>query len=402
MDSIDVQVAIVGAGPSGTMAAQKIASTGLDAVIIEEHSDVGLPTHCAGLLSVDGVKRLKMEIPPKCVQNVVRGSKFYSPSGNFFLVKRQLKQAYVIDREMLDKSLAKKALDSGANLLLNTKVLRTKRYGKRLLLSTDDDNEIRANVVIDAEGVRARLVRNMGLKPPERSMVLRALQFEIIDTRNIDPDFVEIYLGRNVAPGFFAWIIPTGEDTARVGLATRVMKDVTAHKLLQRFIRLPIVCKKFEKSKIKQKKAGLILTGGPIPRTYADNFIVVGDAAGQVKPTTGGGVITGGLCAQIAATIAARAISSEDTSERYLRDYELRWKRILGWEFFAALWARRCLNQLSDRQLEKIFQIIKEKLIDAIEYYGDIDLQSRVLFRMLKNPKFVLTVLPSLIRALIF
>ncbi|MFX1485665.1 MAG: geranylgeranyl reductase family protein [Promethearchaeota archaeon] len=402
MDSIDFQAAVVGAGPSGTMAAQKIASTGLDVAIIEEHSDVGIPTHCAGLLSVDGIKRLKMEIPPKCVQNVVRGAKFYSPSGNLFLVKRQLKQAYVIDREILDKRLAKKAVDSGATLLLDTRVLRMRRYGKRLLLCTGDNSQIRANVVIDAEGVKAGLVKNMGLKPPERSMILPALQFEIIDTRDIDPDFVEIYLGKNVAPGFFAWVIPTGEDTARVGLASKVMRGVTAHKLLQRFIRLPIVSKKFEKSEIKQKKAGLVLTGGPIPKTYADNLIVVGDAAGQAKPTTGGGVITGGLCAQIAGMIAARSVSSEDTSEANLRNYELEWKKKLGWEFFAALWARRCLNQLSDRQLEKIFQIMKEKLIDTIEYYGDIDLQSRVLLRMLKNPKFVLTVLPSLVRALIF
>ncbi|MFX0068377.1 MAG: geranylgeranyl reductase family protein [Promethearchaeota archaeon] len=402
MDIIDAEVAIVGAGPAGTIAAQRTASTGLDVVVIEEHSDVGLPTHCAGLLSVDGIKRLGMEIPPKCIQNVVRGSKFYSPSGKCFLVQRQSKQAYVVDRELLDKSLARNAVDSGADLLLDTKAFLLKRDGNRLRLRTGGNNEIRANVVINAEGVKASLVKNIGLKPPERSMTLPAMQFEISDIRNLNPDFVEIYLGKNIAPGFFAWIIPTGKDTARVGLAAKARKSITVHKLLQRFIRLPIVCQKFKKSEVRRKKAGFVLTGGPIPTTYADNFIVVGDAAGQAKPTTGGGVITGGLCAQIAGRIAARSISREDVSGENLRNYEIKWKKILGWEFFTMLWARRCLNQLSDTQLERIFEIIlKERLIDTIEGYGDIDFQSRVLLRILKNPRFILTILPSLIRALI-
>ncbi|MFX0097066.1 MAG: geranylgeranyl reductase family protein [Candidatus Hodarchaeota archaeon] len=402
MDTIDAQVAIVGAGPAGTIAAQWIAAAGLDVVIVEEHSDVGLPTHCAGLLSVDGIRRLGMEIPPKSIQNVVRGSKFYSPYGKCFLVQRRSKQAYVIDREMFDKSLAEKAVDSGAKLLLDTKAVLLKKDGKRLLLSTGGNNEIRANAVIDAEGVRASLVRNMGLRPPKRSMTLPAMQFEISNTKNIDSDFVEIYLGRNIAPGFFAWIIPTGQDTARVGLAAKAMKDTTVHELLQRFIRLPIVFQKFKKSEVEQKKAGLVLTGGPIPTTYADSFIVVGDAAGQAKPTTGGGVITGGLCAQIAGRITVKAISREDVSGRTLRNYEIKWKRILGWEFFTMLWARKCLNQLSDAQLERVFEIIlKEKLNEVIEGYGDIDFQSRILFKILKNPRFILTILPSLIRALI-
>jgi flavin-dependent dehydrogenase len=212
---------------------------------------------------------------------------------------------------------------------------------------------------------------------------------------NVDPDYVEIHTGKRVAPNFFAWVIPLGGERARVGLAC---KGRNLKKQLNNFI-----AERFgggSRAELVATRSGSIVTCGPIEKTYDDSLLVVGDAAGQVKPTTGGGVILGGICASIAGEVAARAVREDGLTSAFLRRYEVLWRRRLGREFTVAGLARRVISRLSDRQIDKLFRIvIKERLQGELSIEGDIDFQGRMILKLLKR-RDILTVLPFLWRAL--
>jgi len=162
----------------------------------------------------------------------------------------------------------------------------------------------------------------------------------------------------------------------------------------------------FPRSRRADRKTGLITTGGPIPKTCLQSFMAVGDAAGQTKPTTGGGVVTGGICALVAARAAATALERQDTSLKLLSNlYEFEWRKLLGSEFSKMSTARRIYNMLSDSTLDELFKIVlKENLTEEIESSGDIDFQSSILTKLAKKPsvmKIVPRIVGDLLKALL-
>ena len=374
-----MDVLVVGAGPSGLIAAREIARRGVRVRVLEEHGEVGVPCHCAGLLSLKGLQEIG--VPPKTnvIKNTVKGAKFFSPSGLSFTIEKESPIAGVVDREALDKLLAEQAMEAGAEILLKCGVEELKREREFFTLKTNKGYE-RGKVVVDAEGVRSALVRQVGLKALDRSITLQGLQYEL-SVEDVDPEYVEVYLSNRIAPGLFAWVIPLSEDQVRVGLASN--KGETKPRL-ESFIR-----HRFRNFKVKKRQAGRVITCGPIPQTYADKFMVVGDAAGQVKPTTGGGVILGGVCAAICGQIVAEA-SESDYSGEILEKYERIWRERLGEEFRTMLRARKLANRLSDGIIDKLFKVVIESnLQETLSKIGDMDFQRNVLLVLWKRlPSF--------------
>ena len=253
---------IVGAGPVGLFLAQQLKD--LDVTVYEEHKKIGKPVQCTGLISknIDSV----YEIPQECILNKVKGARIYSPSGKKFELARDQDQAYVIDREKFDKKLAE-----GINI-------QTKHVS---------DLNFESKYIIGADGPNSIVARLSGLKPIKEKLV--GLQYEI-PIEDYGRDFIEMYFGDNFAPGFFAWIVPAG-DRLRVGAAT----NTNVKEYLDNFLK-----NKFEEPEILSTNAGVI----PIsvrPEFTNGNIAVVGDAAGQVKATTGGGVYFGFKSAKILA-----------------------------------------------------------------------------------------------------
>nr|MDO8077132.1 NAD(P)/FAD-dependent oxidoreductase [Candidatus Freyarchaeota archaeon] len=389
---------VIGCGPAGAIAARSAARKGVKVAIFEEHQTVGLPEHCAGLISISGIERLNIDIPKKCIVNSVRGATFYSPSGASFSVSRRGPQAYVVDRPSLDQHLANEAQKDGVLLFTGARVTALKMGAKKTLkVSHGRESTFEAECVIDAEGVRGKFVREAGLTPPSGD-ILPGVQFEV-ENAEVDPDRVEMFFGNSVAPGFFAWIIPTGENSARVGVGARHH----AMKYLKKFIENhPVASERLADAALVKKYGGSIVLCGPVPKTFTDSFLVVGDAAGQVKPTTGGGVVMGGLCAQIAGDVAAEAVIEGNTGEGKLRNYQKKWRRLLSREFYFMRLVRRILNRMSDRNLDKIFEtIIRSDLTRIIEEVGDMDFESAVIKKLIFKPRLsariVLAVLASLL-----
>lgn len=375
----ETDVLVVGAGPAGLIAARTAAREGVDVVVVEEHNEVGFPVHCAGLLSVGGLRDI--EVPPDVsfVQNEVSDAVFHSPGGLTFRIRGGERKAYVVDRRAFDKFLAEQATRAGADLRLGFRVDSFILKNREVVgVSGKDGSSLKAKVVIDAEGSSCKLLNKAGLKTPDQVAFLPATQFEI-DEVEVDPNCVEVFFGRKLAPGFFAWMIPTRRRSARVGLACR------GTNLPQRLHDL--VRDRLGTVKTVTKYGGRVYTGPPSPKTYDSGLLVVGDAAGHTKATTGGGVILGGICAKLAGITAADAISKGTTSATFLKTYEKSWKKRLGTEFRTMRLARRMADMLSDKALDETFRLIIEKgLQRLIEECGQIDFQSRLLMRLALDP----------------
>jgi digeranylgeranylglycerophospholipid reductase len=379
-------IIVVGGGPCGSYAAYTAAKLGAEVLVCEEHEEIGAPKHCAGHLSISSLRRLGLRVPRATVENEIRGAVFCSPSGKQFVLRYRAPVTYVVDRELFDKHLAELAIKAGVQY-------RFKSGVKSLILDSGvvkgvalkGEERVEANVVVDAEGCSSKLLKKTGLDGLEGSMMVKGVQAEVDCVEDVEEDMVEVYFGRNVAPGFFAWIIPRKDGSAKVGLAT---ESGDPKKCLRRFMeKHPVASEKLKKSRTTSISFHPIPLAGPIPKTYSDGFLVVGDAASQVKPTTGGGVIFGLTCASVAGEVAYEAVKMQDFSEAFLSRYQSRWKRLVGFDLAAMLRMRRMLNSLSDSRIDGMIDLCRKLGVDSVlERVGDLDFQGRTLTSMIKYP----------------
>ena len=389
-------IVVVGGGPCGSYSALTAARLGAEVLVCEEHREIGVPKHCAGHLSVAGLERLGLRLPREVIENEIKGAVFHSPSGKEFVVRRGSPVTCVVNRELFDKHLSDLAVKSGVQYLLESRA-KSFLFDSGFVIGVAvkkgrDEKNLASSVVIDAEGCSSTLLRKTGLQTLRGSMVVKAIQAEVDRVDGIDGDMVEVYLGRKYAPGFFAWIIPKRDASAKVGLATWAGDP---REYLRRFMKNhPVASKKLKKSSITSLSLHPIPLGGPIPKTYSNGLLVVGDAASQVKPTTGGGVIVGLSCSKIAGEVAYEAVKNNDFSETFLSRYQSRWKELMGFDLTVMQQIRKLLNRLSDDKVDKIIGLCaKFGVDDVLEEVGDLDFQGRSLIPMIKHPTTLVTML---------
>ncbi|KPV62791.1 MAG: Digeranylgeranylglycerophospholipid reductase [Candidatus Bathyarchaeota archaeon BA1] len=235
-------------------------------------------------------------------------------------------------------------------------------------------------MMIDAEGATPRLLKNFGLKAKKNPLV--GLQYEISNVDFHSSDCVELYFGRHIAPGFFVWIVPLNDGRARVGLCIGTKSPKTsAYKYLKWFMKYhPIAFRKLRNGKIEKVIVGRN-PAGLINRSFTDRVLVVGDSAGHVKPTTGGGIYFALKGGEISGETAVECSMKGDFSSKCLQTYETAWKSLIGGELRFTSLARKILNSLWDKDLDRIFQLIAEdkRIVETIETYGDTAYQSRLL-----------------------
>ncbi len=380
-------VSIVGGGPAGSMAAYTTSKKGLRTLLIEEHKEVGKPSHCTGILTTHAFH--DFDLPHESVLNSVKSAILYSPNNVELYVRRKEIDSYIIDRELFDQKLAERAVDAGAKLVLKTKVNDVCRSTDKLLNIKSKMKGVatsfKSKLMIDAEGATPRLLKKFGLRTNKKTLV--GLQYEISNVDFQSPDCVELYFGKHIAPGFFGWIVPVNDSIARVGLCIgEKSSDTAVYKYLKRFIRHhPVASKKLKNGKIEKAVSGRIPTG-LTSRSFAERLLVVGDSAGHVKPTTGGGIFFALKGGKISGEMATECSIKEDFSRECLQTYEAAWKRHIGDELRFTFFARKILNNLSDRDLDKVFQLVAgdERIVETIKTYGDTAYQSRVLKPLVK------------------
>ncbi|MFB3888706.1 MAG: geranylgeranyl reductase family protein [Candidatus Bathyarchaeia archaeon] len=382
---------VVGGGPAGSFFAYELAKRGFGVSVFEEHGEVGVPSHCAGHLSIRSLRaRGLYPLPEGIVENTFSIANFYSPSGRRFSVHLNSPVTCAVNRERFDKYLAAKAQQAGAQYSLGSRVQSLVinagcAQGINVVQDNHAEEQIPARLVVDAEGISSRILRQAGLTPLRGDRLVYAVQAEVEGADGMEEHAVEVYLGREYAPSFYAWLIPRLDGTAKLGLATCQGNPKTfLQRLMQKH---PVASGQLRKAQVKSVAFHAIPLGGPIPKAYADGFLAVGDCASQVKPTTGGGVVFGVTCARIAAEVASGALKKGDVSEGTLRMYQRLFMEALGFDLGVMLRARRALDKFSDRKLDSIIRFAANVgLSDALRDVDEIDLQGRTLLTVLRKP----------------
>lgn len=399
-----VDVIVIGSGVCGSFSAMTAAKLGAEVIVCEEHKEIGVPEHCAGHVSVSGLKRLELSLPKKIVQNEIKGAVFYSPSGKEFTVRCISPVTYVVNRQLLDKHLAGLAEEAGVRYLLESRAesfIVDSDFVKGVTIKRRGVKEtLASSLVIDAEGCSSVLLKKAGLQTLDKSMVVHAIEAEVNRVKDVEVDMVEVYLGRRYAPDFFVWIIPKRDGSAKIGLAA---KTGDPREYLHRFIHNhPVASKKLKNSKITSLSFHPIPLGGPIPKTYGNGFLVVGDAASQVKPTTGGGIIFGSLCSKIAGEVAYEALKSNDFSKGFLSQYQSRWRELIGFDLAAMRRIRKLLNRLPDDKVDKFIGLCSKLEVNKIlEEVGDLDFQGKSLVHVVQHPSALIVALYFVFSSLI-
>jgi digeranylgeranylglycerophospholipid reductase len=389
-------IVVVGGGPCGSLSAFTAARLGAEVSVFEEHKEIGVPKHCTGHLSIAGLKRLGLRLPHGIVENEFKGAIFHAPSGKKFVIRRSSPVTCVVNRELFDKYISNLAVKSGVQYFLESKV-KSFLFDSSFVAGVAFrkgrvEKSLASSVVIDAEGCSSTLLKRTGLQTLNSAMVVNAVQAEVDHVDEVDLDMVEIYLGRKYAPGFFAWIIPKRDTSAKIGLAAKTGNPLEyLHQFLKKH---PVASKKLRRSNVTNLSVHPIPLGGPVPKTYSNGLLAVGDVASQVKPTTGGGVIVGLSCSKIAGEVAYEAVKKNDFSEATLSQYQSRWKELIGFDLAVMRQTRKLLNRLNDRKIDKIVDLCGKLGVDSVlEEVGDLDFQGRALIRVIKHPTALIVAL---------
>jgi len=352
-------VVVVGAGPIGSYTAYQLAEVGFEVVLIEEDDEVGKDVICTGVIGTEAFERF--DLPQRAIISEIKSIVFFSPSLLTIDYTPSDTLAYVVDRDIFDKKILQAAQRKGVDVHLGKQVRRINTYkdfveveswneGLRAAHRQRDSLEtLRAKLVILATGVNYRLQRSLGLGVPPSFLKGAQTEVEVKDLRQ-----TEIYVGRQISPGSFAWAVPLGNGWARIG----VLAESKGVSHLEEFLKMRFTGRiKQENPHIVQKR----IACGAAKRSVKDRILAVGEAAGQVKTTTGGGIFYGLLCSEIAVHILQKAFSKGDLSQRGLLQYERLWRSKLGRELKMGQWARKVLRKLTDKQIDKIFRFVREK-----------------------------------------
>ena len=384
-------ILVVGGGPCGSFTALKLAKHGRSVTVFEEHDQVGVPSHCAGHLSLKSLKQLGLHpLPKEIVENTFYGANFYSPRGNEFSIHLSQPVTCAVNREKFDKYIYEKAKDAGAHYHLNSKVEALtveKGFTRGAIVNQEGTRENKlARIVVDAEGISSRFTREAGLPWPQK--ILKGVEAEVENVQDAESDKVDVYLGNGYAPGFYAWLIPKKDRRAKIGLAARTgnPKDLLQKLMLKH----PAASRKLRSARILRTTYHPITLGGPTRQAYSNGFLAVGDAASQVKPTTGGGVIFGMTCAQIAAEVASEALDKNDFSKQFLVEYQNRCRELLGFDMRIMLRARKTLDALSDQRIDEAIALCAKLRLDkTLQNVRDIDFQGQSLLHVLRSPRML-------------
>ena len=343
-----LDVAIVGGGPGGMAAARRLAAGGWSVTVFEEHPQVGTPVHCTGILAADVIDSLNL--PAEAVLNALTTVRFIAPAGHSFDYSTATTEAVVIDRAVFDEALGRRAEFAGATLIRGQRVTAIDVVEDSARLTLGDGEQVMARSVILACGANYTFQKRLGLGMP--STFLQSAQLELPAEQ---PGDVEIHFGSEIAPKGFAWAVPVRRASgsfARIGVMAESNPDEFFARMLARVrdrwgVALP--------DSLAPKRRMLPL--GSVRRTYAERVLAVGDAAGLVKPTTGGGIYYSVVSGEIAADVLSSRLAADDLRAGALREYEQRWRDRFQPEFTAQLALRFVAQRMRDADIDALFTL---------------------------------------------
>ncbi len=368
-------IIVVGAGPAGSTAALYAAKNGASVLLLDKKKEIGDPIQCAGFLpDASEVQALLpdaelpdslINYPDSCVLQHIKTQRIIPPDCR---VKEFAVKGAILDRRRYDQFLAEQAAKAGAELMVKTRV--TKVEGTNVEISGFfGKHTVKGKAIIGADGPNSLVAKSKGLSwKSESKETSVAIEYQVRNV-DIDPDALEMYFGKDFVPGGYAWIFPEGEDRANVGIGIRsgmAEKGVPAKEYLSRFIRdHPLASRKLKKGIITNIIAGIIPVSGSPEITATDDSLIVGDAAGHVIATNGGGIPP----AIIAGKTAGETAASFAVGGCKLQDYERRWRKQFGSALETSVQARQLMDGImkSDSLMNAAFKFISPEQIKVMQ-----------------------------------
>jgi digeranylgeranylglycerophospholipid reductase len=365
----DYDVLIAGGSVAGLLAAREIAAGGLSVGVLEEDAEIGTPEHCGGLVSIAGIHNLGIVPDAKTIENNgIMRAKIFSPS-SFFEIKAEKQKVVVLDRRAFDKQIAFQAQKMGAEIRVRCSVRSFQKDNLEYIVRTSEGH-LSCKYFVDARGITSIINRN-------REGILQSAQYEVYAPW-IESDTIEVAFDAQRYPGFFAWIIPTGEGRGKVGVAGR---GINAALSLHSYVNSK------GKHSVLRKIYAPIWVNGPLQNFVHGKMVVVGDAAGQSKPTTAGGIYTcgiGGLLAgQAIVNAASEAAEKNVDSQLLLRQYEKNWFSLFKDEFGKMILARRLLERLDNKAIDDLVAAISPETLEEASVQTDFDFHSTAIAKIL-------------------
>lgn len=370
-------VIVIGGGPVGLHFARCLAAEGFEVEVLEEHATPGEPTHCTGIVSADIFKRFS--VPASAALNDLRTIQVYSPSGRMIRYSTEQTEAVVIDRCVFDRSLRDLACAAGATVSPKVRATGISNDGDCTTVACAGGHVRRARACVIATGSSYVLHRNLGIGFPP--IFLNCAQIELPAQH---PGSVEIHVGSELARRGFAWAVPVrrGQSSSvRIG----IMCEGSAERSLRAF--LPRLKKWGIPENIETPIRPRLLPLAPIRKTFANRVLVIGDAAGLVKPTTGGGVFYGMISAGLAANVLANALRRDRLDESRLSVFQKLWKERLMEEIEAQLTLRLLLQRLSDDEVESMFDLwLTDGLMPLMRKTAAFNHHRKLIIAMIRYP----------------
>ncbi len=379
-------VVVVGGGPAGLLAARDLAAAGFSATVLEEHEQIGTPVHCTGVLGLDAFDEL--DLPRSTILHTAHAARFVSADGSSLVIDHARVQAAIVDRAAFDGSLAVAAAAAGVEVLTGCHVRHIDVMPDGVSVSTAN-GPLQARACVVACGANYRFNRRLGFGLPR--VFAHSAQREVPFP---ETDHVEVYLGRQVAAGGFGWLVPFrrgGTSYARVGVMcdgrARAAFKSLSHRIGARFGVAP----EWGEPRLK------ILPLAPVARTWSARVLAVGDAAGLVKATTGGGMYFGLLSGRIAADVLTSALTEDRLTAARLYEYERRWRARLWPEIRAGLAFRAMAARLNDRAIDALVELARvDGIVPLLKQTANFNWHGAAARSLLRSPSFRRVVFGSL------
>lgn len=384
-------VVVIGAGPAGSMAARLLAAEGHTTVVLEEHESVGLPVHCTGLVGVDSFTEL--DLPRDTILCTTSAAQFWGADGQAVLVESERTRAAVIDRPWFDRRMAEMAVVAGAELRCGHKVTGAHVESDGVRIDVDGQSQpIRGRACVLACGANYRFHKPLGLGTPKEFLLSAQLETPFPATPH-----VQVRLGRQVAPAGFAWLVPLERDGvphARLGL----MCERQPHHYFRAFT--SEVCRVADvgPGTLPDPRVKM-LPLSPVQKTFGSRLVAVGDAAGLVKPTTGGGIYYGIVSGALAASVLGPALRADTLGDSTLAHYERLWKRRLGPEIRAGLAFRRLGRRFCDASINELVALAgRDQIVPVLKEHACFNWHRNAVLTLLRHQTFRRLLLNSMWR----
>lgn len=380
----EYDIVVVGAGPAGSITAKTAAEKGCSVLLIEKRQEIGDPVRCGEGCSKDTIRPF-IDLDPRWISAEVEGARIFAPDGTFISMGRDSnKPGIVLERKIFDRALAQSASNAGVEVSVKTSaigLLKNDGFVTGIKMrSFGEEIEIRSKIVVGADGIESKVGRWAGIDTSLKLKDVETCAQYLMTNVNIEQDFCDFFVGNSISPGGYAWVFPKGKNTANVGVGVVGSRtnEIIPINCLNRFVK-----NRFPDGKILELIIGAVPLSSSINKTVTNGLLLVGDAARQSDPITGGGIHNSLHCAKIAGNVIAEAISKNDYSTKILNKYEKEWRSAIGKGIDKNYRVKELFIKMTDEQLNSLAYSLK-----GVKF-NDMGTMSLIKQLVKNNPKML-------------